>query len=702
MSDPLIPTVHDLASDPLVHRFDEMFNPPALTNHLGVAQVDHDLTAVRSLSFPPLAMGDTVTGNLFLDGRLFRSFGLPVTFIWRPDCVLRRAEVKDLAITTTTVCIPDSAAVAVDIHLRNLSGRPRPVTLTFACTSTVARQNDPWADAIPPFEHAPEVQVLPGRPALCFTSRTSGAVCVQGVDRAPNRIDLRGIEVGSLLEPGGSYRVGFIVALGADSATALADFDRVASDVPGFVWRNEELWNAELAAIFEADDPTYGGYLPVLETDNDALRKLYWMGLAGVAWFRRDNPASALGRSYDTLMPRYWQTATFIWDYSLSSLVHALLDPGVMRRHLERWISTDIHTHFGTEWLNGSTIGNWYSVNDYAMSRLVHDYLAWTGDVDWLAREISTPDQPARTVVHHLAEWAVAWKSLRGSSGLADYGSINNLLECVSTYIHEVASLNAASVWCLRNVAETATLLANEEIAENSRREAAELATAVRGLYFQGGGHWSARHPDGQLVAVRHCYDFATIGWTMADDLSEAERAEMVDFFCRELQTPTWMRALSPLDPDAAFSVRPDHQWNGAYPAWPAEAAKALFRLGRPDIAADWLSGLAASANQGPFAQAHFVEEAAAPERGGARKAPPHPPYLIDWACASSGAWVSLVIEAIFGVSVALDGTLQARPYLERVDPGARLRNLAIRGRNYEVNAAGLALPRRSTATPVG
>src|SRR5436305_14867294 len=111
MPDPNIPTVHDLASDPLVHRFDEMFNLPGLTNFLGTAQVDHDLVAVRSVCFPPLAMGETVTGNLFVDGRLFRSYGLPVTFTWRPDAVLRSSVVRDLRITTTTVCHADRAAV---------------------------------------------------------------------------------------------------------------------------------------------------------------------------------------------------------------------------------------------------------------------------------------------------------------------------------------------------------------------------------------------------------------------------------------------------------------------------------------------------------------------------------------------------------------------------------------------------------------
>ena len=81
-----------------------------------------------------------------------------------------------------------------------------------------------------------------------------------------------------------------------------------------------------------------------------------------------------------------------------------------------------------------------------------------------------------------------------------------------------------------------------------------------------------------RLVPVRHCYDFNIVGTTMADDLSDTQRAEMVEFFQRELQTPTWMRALSPYDADAAFSLRPDHQWNGAYPAWPADAGRGAVR----------------------------------------------------------------------------------------------------------------------------
>ena len=78
-----IPTCADLASDPLVHRYDDLFNPPGLTNFLGCAQVDHDVLALRSVNFPPYSQSDTVTGQLYVDGRLARSFGAPVTVTWQ-------------------------------------------------------------------------------------------------------------------------------------------------------------------------------------------------------------------------------------------------------------------------------------------------------------------------------------------------------------------------------------------------------------------------------------------------------------------------------------------------------------------------------------------------------------------------------------------------------------------------------------------
>ena len=673
-----IPTCAELTSDRLVHRYDDMFAPPGLTNFLGAAQVDHDVLAVRSVNFPPYSHGDTITGQLFLDGRLVRSWREPVTVVWRPDRVERATTVDGLELRTTTACPPDSLGVVVELTVRNVSGRDRRLRVGLDIAASITRDPHPWRVPVPPSARN-VASVVEGRSAVI--ARGPDSVAVQGVDR-PATVGPRHVEVELALPAGGSERLGYVHVIGGEEAAALHEFDRLSADVPAALAAATATWDAALRAAFTPGNDQWSGHLPELHTSNEALRRLYHLGAVGVMWFRRDNPASVLGRVYDTVMPRYWQTTTFIWDYMLSSQVHALLDPRPMRRQLEHWIGLDIHTHFGTEWLHGGPAGYWYAVNDYAMTRLVRDYVRFSGDDAFLAEPIAAASGVRKPVREHVVDWARAWEGLRGPHGLADYGDIDNLLECVSTYTHEVASFNATNVWALRAAAE---LTGDESLLA----EAAQLAKLVNALYVPG-GYWLAGHPDGSLLPVKHCLDFANVAFGMAADLGADQRAEMVEFFTRELQTESWMRALSPWDPDAAYSVRPDHQWNGAYTAWPADAARALYDLGRGDLAAAWLPGLARTANQGPFGQAHFTTEAADGVNGGGRKSPPQDPYLIDWACSASGAFVGLVLEKVFGVDVPVFGPPTARPALEGIDPSARLTGLTIRGRTYTVSAAGL------------
>ncbi|SDZ21890.1 hypothetical protein SAMN05428934_1197 [Tessaracoccus flavus] len=129
-----------------------------------------------------------------------------------------------------------------------------------------------------------------------------------------------------------------------------------------------------------------------------------------------------------------------------------------------------------------------------------------------------------------------------------------------------------------------------------------------------------------------------------------------------------------------------------AYPAWPADSARAAIQLGGADVVAEWLPGLARSTNQGPPGQAHMVEEAVPLVDGGSRKAPPGWPYINDWACSSAGAWCELVIESVFGVRMHPDGGVTAEPVLEHFDPDARLVGLRVAGVTYDVAAGGVSV----------
>jgi hypothetical protein len=683
----MIPTVDTLCSSPMTHRFGEMFNLPGLTNFLGSVQVDSDITGIRSLNFPPFATSDTITADLFVNGKFFKSTGTPVTFTWSPDRVERRADYDGLRLTSVTALATGCMAALVSLQIENRRGSAAELELRFGLQGGITRSPGPWKEPPPPWEESLPPAYDSARSAFIFRPPSGTAFSVQGFSPRTTFRTARSLGLALRLAAGETISLCYVNAIGETESEALRLYDQLIGRVEEEIRRTRAEWNEELRAIFTPGNGRYSGHLPLLETTDADILRLYHMGIMGVVYFRRDSPYSVIGRAYETLMPKWWLTVTFLWDYSLSSIVHALLDPAVAKKYLEHWMHLDIHKHFGTEYLTGSGIGPWYSVNDYAMTVISRDYLRWTGDVKWLTSTIDPGG--TKTVLDYLLEYAGNWKQFRQEGGLADYGGLLNLLECVSTYVHQVASLNAGNVFNLRAAAELLATVGRLSEARRYEAEAAELVKSILPLYKEGEGFWRARFPDGSLVDVRHCYDFFTVMNTIGEDLNARQRGEMVQFFKREFYSPTWMHALACGDDDVMFSVRPDHQWNGAYPAWPPQAVLALYRAGEAQFAYEWLKGLSRSANQGPFGQAHFVASIIEPEEGGARKAPIDFPYITDWTVSSGGSWVSAIIEGLFGVHATLSRGLSARPQFASFDPKAELRNLPHQGKLYTVGRDG-------------
>jgi len=694
----LIPTITDLTSAPLVHRFGDLFNPPALTNFRGTVQVALDITAIRGLSFPPFSCSDSfppvtwsdsVTGALFVDGHYFPSTGEPVTFTWRPDRIIRTATCRGLDLKSETILAVGKMAALVRLRVTNVSGQRRRASLRFGLKSSVAMDPWGWNGSFAPAEYDNEVIPDDARNALAFCARHSPAVSLQGVVPRAGRLGVNGLDVERELEPGESCDLVYINAIAEEADEARATYDELAADADAEFLRAEQDWNRELQAVFTPGNDRYSGSLPRLETSDDDVLRLYHQGMLGLVYFKRELPAPHIGRTYTTLMPRYWQTITWLWDYQLGSSVHAMLDPAITVKLLGHWLACDVHHMMGTDWLTGQGVGEPYAVNDFAMCKIVYDYVRWSGDVRWLKSSVTSVSGDERPIIDRVLEYARSWEHLKGDGGLADYGGVSNLLECVDGYAHEVVGLNAANIFSLRAAADLVELLGNVDEAGRLRFEATRLLRQLQAMYVDGEGCWYTRQPGGELIPVRHCLDLHMVLNTIGDDLSERQRSEMVRLFTDELRTPTWMHALSPRDAGAIFDIRPDHQWTGAYAAWPAETAAALMAAGEDRLVMDWLRGIAVTARQGPFGQAHFAETVVDPDAGGARKAPSEFPYLTDWACSAAGAWARLVIESMFGVDATLTDGLHARPRIDMFDADARLVNVPYQGRLYTVDRRG-------------
>ncbi len=705
----MIPRLEELGSDVLRHKHGDLFNQPGLTNFVGTVQVDVDPIGIRSFNFPPFANGDGITASLFLNGRYWPSLGKPVDIQWFPDKVIRNAENDGIHIKSTLVLPFDFNAALIRIDVTNLHYESRMVDIKLGIASYVTKALRPWNTPVAPaaFDIKTVLEINPNadshshhlveldysRNAIIHSAHGSTATQIQGLV-APNvKLSSRPAFVSAGLDCNGgeTKTIWYLTVIGENVKTLTAQFDGIAADPEAVMLSVRSRWEHEIEAIFTPDNEIYSGHLPTLDTSDEDIRRMYHMGVLGVTYFRRDNPASVYGRAYDTLMPKHWQTVTFIWDYHLSGVVHALLDPKVMTKYMDNWLKMDIHSHFGTEYLTGSPVGYWYSANDYAIIGLMRDYLRWTGDTAWLDKPLTLHDGTVKPVVEMLNYFAHNYRQFQTDSGLADYGGLNNLLECVSTYIHEVASLNAANVFNLRYASEIATFRGNSSEAAILMDEANALLERVQLLYADGKGFWNARYPGNELVEVRHVYDFLTVLNTIPDALSQKQKQEMTRFFVNELQTPTWMRALSPFDDNSMFSVRTDHQWNGSYPAWPPMSALGLFNIGEQELAFNWMKGLAKSANQGPFGQAHFDESVMPLEMGGSLKTSAEIPYINDWTCSSNGSWIKMIIEGLFGVKAGLK-SIEAYPRFGGFDQDAALRGLKWQGKTYDVTRNGLTL----------
>jgi len=687
----MIPRLHELGSDIMTHRHGDLYNSPGLTNFIGTVQIDVDPVGIRSVNFPPYGSGDSVTGSLFLNGRYWPSLGQPVNIQWFPDKIVRTAEWEGIGIETTTVLAFDTNAALIRIDVQNRGGSNRNVDIKLGLLGYITKAVRPWNEPTAPGELDNLVDIDTSRNAVLHVAKGSNAVQIQGMIADNVQVQTRPAALATSfeLESGETTTLWYLTVTGENVSEVTASFDAIASNPERTTKAIRARWDHEIEAIFTPDNDVYSGVLPVLETSDESIRRMYHMGIMGVVYFRRDNPASVYGRAYDTLMPKYWQTVTFIWDYHISGLTHALLDPAVMTKYMETWLKMDIHKHFGTEYLTGAPVGPWYAVNDFALTSLMRDYLRWTGDTAWLDKPLALKDGTQKPAADMLTMFAHNYRQFLTKNGLADYGGLNNLLECVSTYIHEVASLNAANVSNLRFAAEISRFKGDSKTADALLEEADGLLEKVQSLYVDGKGYWHARYPDDHMVEVRHVYDFLTVLNTIGDSLPQKQRAEMTRFFKEELQTPTWMRALSPYDDNSMFSVRTDHQWNGAYPAWPPLSVTGLYKIGEHDMAFEWLKGLAKTANQGPFGQAHFDENVFPLESGGSLKVSADIPYINDWSCSSNGAWLNVIIESIFGVKAGITG-IEANPQFSSFDPDAVLRGLRWQGKTYDVSRKGL------------
>lgn len=687
-----LPRVESLASDLLsVDPTDRDFASPALTNQWAALMAGRDPFSYRGFSTPDL-YHEGIQAELFLgaEGKGMRpaaELSQPLHYRWFPSRVVRAFSWNSLNFESELFLSVQGQVVLERLNIVNAGEEPQRLDLMLRLLADVRSD---WQTTWPPEDTVTAaIAVDETRQALRFL-HASGACAVAGADlplegsasfveddsrwlAALQTSQLDGVvssqERYAVLHyrldfaPGEKRDLCWVHALARERTESERTFDAHREAFGACCDQVVHAWEREWRAAFTLAEAGFSGVAPLVECSNSKVSQLYYMGILTLLYCKRTPTFGGSARTYITGFPASHETFpvnwVFPWDTKMIAGILSMLDPDVLKAMIVSWLEADLHQGCALDFTTKQPVGFWYAVNDYALVHMCYQYLRYTGDRDFLSEMVR-----GQSVLRHLEAASLYYTRLSGEDGLADYGEAENLLECVSSYTHKVASFNASNVWNLRTVARLMENEGHAPEAEVLRARADALVPQVLSLYLPGEGAWTCLQPDGSRVPVRHCLDFFTTAQCLPDDLSATQLEEMVTFFLRELRTETWMHALSPLDPDTAFSSRTDHQDEGAYTTWPAYSFEVLIQTGHEAEAVEWLGddthpGLADVTRQGPFGQAYCHGDATSPRLAGAgAKAPIEPPHIEKPVLVSGGKYAQIIVEALAGLDPTLFGEL--------------------------------------------
>lgn len=675
-----LPSLDDLSGDWIAAS--ELRSLPAVNSPRGAAKSTGNLLAVDTISFPPI-FASGASGFLKINGNEVKAEKVR----WYPYQVLRRATTSnEVEIETTVRLAAFENAVLFQVTLRNSAIQPRELSLQVDLESLpVSVKEKGWDNPRP----ATSTEFL--------ATVGSGVLTVQNPDKTltealafsvvPDSLKAIGKEGGKLtrgevgwnlkLAQGETKQLSMALAFGGKGSDPASVSARLASDWNSAMIQAKAEWERRWQAMFEPGNKLFSGNLPTLVTSDAALGRVYYVSLVSLLSVYRDCfPLQS--RVFVSNSPEYNCSMIYFWDTREWATVFALLDPVMMRKSLLDWLTLGIHTGYAEDYLSGKLKGPFYSANDYSVFLQVITYISVTGDREFLncqAGEI--------TVLQHLSNIATYWKTrVRTGRSLADYGEADNLLECVPTYIHEVPSFNAANIWMMRQMAGIDDMQGEKQQADQLRADAAALLPKVLTLYEPGQGCWDSLHRDASRVPMRHVFDFATIGLTIAGDLDAKTKGEMIGFVKKELLTDTWMRAQSLHDVTATHSDRPDHGPMGAFSAWPAETAAVLCEFGDYSDALDIFHRVANVTSEGPFSQSRELlgREPKSPARIALRG-------LQTYNVSSGASFAETIIRGLFGYApdYSTDDLLSACSDSKFRGTSGELRNIRFHGAHYEI-----------------
>eukprot|EP01043_Picozoa_sp_COSAG02_P020711 COSAG02_NODE_1027_length_15115_cov_118.186867_8_plen_495_part_00 len=371
---------------------------PAIAQPGGALAVDNggDLLGVGCFDAPPFAgtCGPESFGTLSIDGFHSAALTTGLSTLWAPHHIMRNAtlwrpgggEVRGMSSVRMGF---DSQVVLLRLELEALSPSQAPLNVSISLAALIFAQTGGWAW---PIERPRD-----GDGMVCSVRRnTPGALTVHpGSNTSSVSAFSQGTPVPVLsmqksaavvaswpalqMKPGEPIIIELALAVGrGDPVDIEQKVDAVAQDF-GSAWADaatdwSDWWDSAFDPSMHAARQQAGrrdlgaavvfeGQLPILTSDDEALKRTYYMGAVTLLTMARHDIVS--GSKWEGKMcfgsagVESAFAAMYIWDTTLNSLLLTLLEPSYFQSMIEAWLGMGIHQHYAVDYVSNKGIGPW-------------------------------------------------------------------------------------------------------------------------------------------------------------------------------------------------------------------------------------------------------------------------------------------------------------------------------------------------------
>jgi hypothetical protein len=642
----------------------------------------NDLVSIKGIWAPPFVSSD-FSFQATINGK-------PVEqpqYIWRPYYIDRSAKLGEgLLAQTNTLLVPEGRAFIFSLFLKNQEKEKLPIMLAFNVKGTLDKMLDDskWGFSAPQSSTPTVVEEISknfvtlgqGNQAI-FISASKDIIWDN--ERNCFRFD-------TIIAPGNEIRLFFTFTIGARNE-AMNQNNELVANQESAIERAYGVYDQRVAELYRK--------MPLFESDNASLVHFYDRSMVPFLMNRWDVPEFKLNPFYSTGSVRGGCVGDYLWNVGECPEILSFFDPDATKAHIRQFLETGVKHGFGFCPINGTMLhpDYFYPINQEKVIGLAYHYIRNTGDIAFLNEKIGNG-----TILDSIVSEALYLDDLTKPIALINYNICDpqhkggqSHLELrtpigILNYTHVMPDLNGRRYL---NYVLAARL---SELVGKPRPDLLERAEELRGelkkqLWDTDKKWFLYKMPDAKppIAAYRYTVQmYYLLGSGVLDQ--EQESGLLSHLNEDEFLSDYGLHSLAKHDP-AYFQPDVDNGGPGACTCFPLNIAKALYIMGKPQLAEDILKRILWWGERMPYWGDSFYADTMR-----YREETP----LQSTIDAVTGA--QCIIYGMFGICPDFDGSITINPSLPAFATqisltGVRLRNqvfdVAVKDDSYKVSCQG-------------